>query len=290
MLGPALMLGGIGLFALLDANSKLLAAHYPAGQVLFCRFATILLAIAALRALRPGVGGPLGGTAHPWLHLLRAVAMLGSAAFFFLAFRLLPLAEGYLVFFTAPFMTLGLAAAVLRERMPPAAWAWSGVGFLGVAVALAPGLSGAGGERALAGYLFAFLGTLCYSAVFTVNRRLRGERGLARLLVWPSLLGLAVTAPFAAAEWVAPGPVAAIQLMLNGGLVAAATLALAAAFRHADAARLAPMEFSGLLWSVGFDLLVWHRPPTAASLAGGAIVVLACLMSERAQRRDRPEG
>jgi drug/metabolite transporter (DMT)-like permease len=289
MLGPALMLGGIGLFALLDANSKLLAAHYPLGQVLFCRFATILLAVAALRVLRPGTGGPIG-TAHPWLHLLRAVAMLGSATFFFLAFRLLPLAEGYLVFFTAPFMTLALAATALGERMPPAAWAWSGVGFLGVAVALAPGLLGAEGERAMEGYLFALLGTLCYSTVFTVNRRLRGERGVARLLVWPTLLGLAATSPLAAAEWVAPGPVAAMQLMLNGALVAAATLALAAAFRHADAARLAPMEFSGLLWSVGFDLLLWQRAPTAASLLGGAIVVLACVMSERAQRRDRPEG
>jgi drug/metabolite transporter (DMT)-like permease len=284
MLGPALMLGGIGLFALLDANSKLLSPHFPVGQVLFCRFATILLAVALLRALRPGAGGPVG-TAHPWLHLLRAAAMLGSAVFFFLAFRLLPLAEGYLVFFTAPFMTLALAATALGERMPRPAWAWSGVGFLGVAVALAPGFWGAEGERAMEGYLFAFLGTLCYSTVFTVNRQLRGERGVARLLVWPSLLGLAATAPLAAAEWVAPGPVQAVQLMLNGPLVAAATLALAAAFRHADAARLAPLEFSGLLWSVGFDLLFWQRAPATASIWGGAIVVLACVMSERAQRR-----
>src|SRR4051794_12235728 len=101
-------------------------------------------AFLAARALRPGFGGPLG-TRRPGLHALRIVAMMISASSFFLAFRQLPLAEGYLVFFTAPFLTLALSALALREPVPRAAWAWCLVGFGGVLLAVAPRLGGGGG-------------------------------------------------------------------------------------------------------------------------------------------------
>jgi drug/metabolite transporter (DMT)-like permease len=107
--GPLLLVGAMALFALLDANSKLLAGRYGADQVLLLRYGTLLALLGLLRLLRPGTGGPIS-TARPGLHLLRALCMAGSAYGFFLAFREIPLAEGYLVYFTAPFFTLLLAA------------------------------------------------------------------------------------------------------------------------------------------------------------------------------------
>ncbi len=277
MRGPLLMLAGIGLFGLLDANSKLLSEAHGVWQVLLIRFVTILGAAFLMRALIPGWGGPLR-TAFPRLHAARAVAMMGSAVGFFMAFTHLPLAEGYLVFFTSPFLVLALAAWLLRERPPQAAWGWCAVGFGGVAVGLAPSLGGGG---ALAGYFWAAFGTLSYAAVFIMNRQLRAEPGFARVLVWPALLGLAVTLPLGLAEWRAPTPFALAQMMVNGVLVGGATVALAAAFRHASAARLAPFGYSGLVWGLGFDFAIWGRVPGGAMLGGAALVVLACAMSER---------
>ena len=117
MRGPVLLLAGIVLFALLDANGKLLSGEYPLGQVVFIRFAVLLALLGAARAVRRGAGGGIG-TGRPGLHALRACCMMASAACFFLAFRRLPLAEGYLVFFTGPFMVLALSALVLGERVP----------------------------------------------------------------------------------------------------------------------------------------------------------------------------
>ncbi len=283
MRGPLLMLAGIGCFGLLDANNKLLSeAGFGVWQVMLMRFVVILGGFALARAVLRGWGGPLR-TDRPRLHALRAAAMMGSASGFFMAFTHLPLAEGYLVFFTSPFLVLALAAGVLRERPPPAAWGWCAVGFAGVAVGLAPSL-GAGQAGALAGYLWAAFATLCYATVFILNRQLRGEGGFARVLVWPSLLGLALTLPMGVAQWRAPGVLEAAQMVANGVLVGCATVALAAAFRHADAARLAPFGYSGLVWGLGFDLLIWGRAPGAAMLAGAALVVTACIMSERAAR------
>lgn len=96
MKGPVLLMLGIGLFGVLDANSKFLSGDFSAAQALTFRHATLLLLLFLIRAAWPGAGGEFR-TGHPRLHALRAVAMLCSGLLFFLAFRHLPLADGYLV-------------------------------------------------------------------------------------------------------------------------------------------------------------------------------------------------
>ena len=277
------MLAGIGLFGLLDANSKLLSEAHGVWQVLLVRFIAILAGVALLRALVPGWGGPLLSR-FPRLHAARAVVMFGSAVFFFLAFSHLPLAQGYLVFFTSPFIVLALAALVLREPPAPVAWLWCAVGFGGVALGLAPGLAAGQAGAPLIGYLYALLGTFCYSAVFVLNRQLRAEPGIARVLVWPALLGVVVCLPLGLAEWTTPSALTLTQMVVNGIIVAFATVALAEAFRHASAARLAPFGYSGLVWSLTYDLAIWGEVPAWATLSGAAVVVFACIMSERASQ------
>ena len=287
MRGPALLLAGIALFCLLDANSKLLSGHYGLGQVIFLRYAMLLPAFLLARRLRPGFGGPLASR-HPGLQALRAGSMMLSAAGFFLGFQRLPLAEGYLVFFTAPFLTLALAALVLREAVPRVAWLWCLVGFGGVLLAVAPKLGGGGGP--LAGYLAILLGTTAFAVNQTLNRRLRGEPGLVGVILWPSLLGLLAYGPAAALHWVPTPPAELARLLLNGLLAGSAVVCTAAAYRHADAARLGPWGFAALPISVGLDLGIWGRWPDAAMLLGGAVVVGACLMSERARQRGLAEA
>ena len=283
MRGPLLLVAALGLFAVLDANSKLLSGQYPPAQVVASRYAVLLVLLALARLLRPGLGGPLA-TRHPLLQMLRSAAMVGSAFSFYLAMRRLPLAEGYLVYFTAPFMVLGLFHLVLRERAPLAAWACCALGFSGVLAALWPGLR-AGGE--LAAYGWALFGTFCYATVMTINRALRHEPGQARLILWSSTPGLLAVAPFALADWLAPGPWDALALAANGVLAGGATLCLAAAFRHASAARLAPVEFSALIWAVLFDVMVWGHWPPAATWIGAVIVVAAGLLAQRAAKGAR---
>jgi len=280
--GPLLMLAGIGVFGLLDAISKTLSADHAVWQVLLVRFTTILALMAMLRAVRPGWGGKLR-VARPGLQLLRSSAMLGSAVSFYTAFSRLPLVEGYLVFFTAPFFVLGLSA-LLRDEVPPrAAWLWVALGFLGVAVGLGPGfVAGLGGS--LVGYLWAMLGTLCYAAVFVLNRRLRGEQGVAAVLVWPAVLGFAATLGPGLLHWVAPTPGALALMLASGVLVAGATALLALAFRYATASRLAPFGYSGLVWSLTYDLLLFGHVPGWTLFLGAAIIVFACIMSERTAR------
>jgi drug/metabolite transporter (DMT)-like permease len=280
--GPALLLAAIAVFAVLDANGKLLSGAYPVGQVISMRYLVLLPVFFALRGLWPGLGGPFR-TALPGLHALRIASMMTSAAAFFLGFRHVSLAEGYLIFFTAPFMTLALAALVAREPVPRAAWFWCAIGFGGVLVAVAPKLGGGGGS--LLGFAWILLGTIGFSVTQTVNRQLKGEKGLAMLVVWPGVVGLLIFGPLAVRDWVAPPPLDLAMLMANGLLGGVAVVLSAAAYRHADAARLGPYGYAALPVSVALDFIIWGRVPDTATQLGGAVVIIACVMSERARRR-----
>jgi drug/metabolite transporter (DMT)-like permease len=284
--GPTLLLAGIVSFSLLDATGKLLSGTYPLAQAISIRWAVVILLILAAKAVVREAGGPLG-TAMPRLHLLRGFVMVFSAAGFYLGFRRIPLAEGYLVFFTAPFMTLALTPWLLKERVPAAAWLWSAVGFGGVLVSVLQKL-GAGGS--VAGYLFILLGTSCFALTQVLNRLMRREPGWARLAFWAALFGLLVYAPIAAAQWVPPTPLTWTMLMANGVFAGGGVILTAAAYRVSDAARLGPFGFAALPCSVLLDLAVWGRAPDLATILGGVIVVFACVMSERARRRAALQG
>ncbi|WP_241666851.1 DMT family transporter [Muricoccus nepalensis] len=280
MRGPLLLLSALGLFAVLDANSKLLSGGYHVSQVLAFRYAVLLALLAAWVILRRAAPGPLG-TRRPGAQLLRSAFMVGSGAGFFLSLRHLPLAEGYLVYFTAPFMLLALFRVLLKEPVPASAWGWCGVGFTGVLLALWPGLSAGG---AWAAYAWGMLGSFCHAMVLVMNRSLRDEPGMARLILWSAAPALPLLVPWAWAEWATPPAGDALALAANGLLAGGATIGLAAAFRYASAPRLAPLEFSALVFAVIADVTIWGVWPSAWVWAGAAVVSFAGIMAQRAPR------
>ena len=281
MKGPALLLAGIVSFSLLDATGKLLSGTYPLAQAVALRWVVVILLILAGKAIWPALGGPLR-TGFVRLHRLRSGIMVASAAGFYMGFRQVALAEGYLVFFTAPFMTLAMTPLLLREKVPAAAWFWSAVGFGGVLVSVLQRL-GEGGS--LAGYLWILMGTFFFSLTQALNRMMREEAGWARMVFWGALAGLAAYGPPAALHWVPPTTTHWAMLLANGVFAGGGVVLTALAYQAADAARLGPFGFAALPCSVLLDLLLWGTPPDAMTILGGGIVVLACAMSERASRR-----
>lgn len=279
MRGVVLMVVGIALFALTDVTTKWLSSGYGAAQVIAMRCGTALL-----------VAGPLawrdGGIAPRRLplHLLRGALIIAAAFSFFLAFARLPLFEAYVVSFTAPFMTMALAIPFLGERVGPAAWAWAGLGFGGVVLSVAPGLTGGGSTT---GYAAALAGTASYAGMKIVTRRLGAGEGLAAAMAVPAAMGVLAAGPFAAAAWVAPPAEEVALLMLNGALWGTGNAVVTAAVRAAEAWRIAPIDFTAMVWALLFDAAFFGVTPRLADLAGAAVVVAACLGHQHGQRRER---
>lgn len=279
--GPLLIILAIALFSANDVAMKVLSAGFGAAQVITWRCTVGLLLMgppAVMQAARTG-GIP---RARLRLQLLRGVLIHCSGLTFFVAFARLPLFDAYVVFFSAPFVTLALVGVMLVETVRRAAWGWAALGFAGVAVAMAHGLSGRGD---VVGYLCAALGTCAYATLMVVTRWLGPDARLAEGMAIPALLGILVVGPFAAAIWAPPTLADAALLSLTGTLWALGNVSLAAAVRAASPQRLAPYDFTAMLWAVIYDVAFFATWPGLLEVAGAVLVLIACLGHARSDAR-----
>ena len=56
---------------------------------------------------------------------------------------------------------------------------------------------------------------------------------------------------------------------------------MASAFARAEAARLAPLEYTALIWAALIGYTVFDEVPTLATLSGGALIIAAALLTSR---------
>jgi drug/metabolite transporter (DMT)-like permease len=279
--GMLAMLLAVASFSLMDAALKVLSPHYPPMQVAALR-GWSSLPLVALWVLVDG--GPRQLLRVRWpLHLLRGLLSIVMLSAFAYALRTLPLAETYSLFFVAPLIITALAALVLGEPVDWRGWVAILAGFCGTLIVLRP--TGAG-VLTLAG-LCVLVSATGY-AISAIAVRVLGRSDTVQAMVFWML---AMTSVFATAlawrEWT---PILAahwrvIVLLAVSGAIG--QYAITEAFRRAAASRIAPLEYTALVWGIILDRLVWHTLPDAVTLAGAAVIIASGLYLLQRERRGR---
>jgi drug/metabolite transporter (DMT)-like permease len=276
--GMLSMLLAVASFSLMDAALKTLAPDYPPMQLAALRGMTSLPLIA-LWALVDGGPGQLLRVRWP-LHLLRGLLSVVMLAAFAYALRTLPLAETYALFFVAPLIITALAALVLHERVDWRGWTAIATGFCGTLIVLRP--TGAG-VLTLAG--LAVLVSAAGYAVSAIAVRVLGRSDTTQAMVFWMLL---MTSVFATAlAWHDWTPIRGEHwrvLALLGVSGAVGQYAITDAFRRAAASRIAPLEYTALIWGIILDRVLWNTLPDAITLTGAAVIVASGIYLLRRER------
>jgi drug/metabolite transporter (DMT)-like permease len=247
--------------------------------------AAVTLAVAGLllrTSLRPGAALPLLGL----LGVLQAAHWL----LFFEAVKLGSVALAVLTFYTAPVLLAVAAPLLLPERLSRVALAALPVGAVGIALVAFAG--GEGGDAFSASAVAAGLGSAAtYAALVVVSKHLL-HANVPPLTVafWDCLFGAIVLAPLLlvagrvlpddAGEW---GAVLVLGVVFTG----LSTLAYAATLRHVTAQAAGILTFLEPVAAVLLAGLLLDEPVEPATLAGGALVLLAGLA---VVALDRPEA
>ena len=272
------MLAAVASFSLMDAGMKLLSAHYPPLQVTLLRGAASLpfvlvwvLASAGVRSIVPVRWG---------LHLLRGVLGMVMIGCFVYALRRMPLSTAYTLYFVAPLLVAALSVPLLGERVGPRRWTAIGIGLLGVVVVLRPGVDGL---VSLPGLMVLLAATAYAIAAVTVSLLTRTDTPQS-MVVW-FLAIMAVGAGLAAIPGWVPLRWEHAALILGMGLAGAfGQIALTSAFMRGDASMIAPLEYTGLVWVIAWDWLLWQTLPDTATWTGAAIIVASGLYLLRRER------
>ena len=272
LLGIALMVLAVLMFTVMDTIGKHLTLTLAVEQVVWGRYLFHFLLTAALL---PFVGQrALLGTRRPMLQLGRGLLLAVATLCMFTAFSYVPLADAYVISFTAPLLVTAFSVPLLREQVGWRRWTAVGVGFLGVLIVIRPGVAEV--HWALFMPLITAVNFALYQILTRKLSALPGEHPLA-MLFYVALVGAIVTSlivpfhwtPLAATDW--------LWMLTMGALGATGHLVLIRALTIAPASLLSPFIYSQIVWALGLGWLVFGDRPDLWTLGGGAVIVASGL-------------
>jgi drug/metabolite transporter (DMT)-like permease len=265
------MIVAVGIFAVMDALMKHLAASYPPFQVASLRGASSLPFVLLTCAVT-GRLGELRPRSVP-MHVARAVISILMLWSFVWALSHMSMANTYAITLSAPLLVVPFAALFLGERADRHVWAAILAGLAGVLVILKPTSLG---FVSLAG-IAALAAAICWAVVVVMLRVMAASETTASMVFWFLLLTALGAGALAAPGWVAIDASDWSWIALLGLTGWAGQHLITEAFRLAPAATVAPFEYMSIVWGACIDWVVWQTVPGARMFAGAAIVVAAGL-------------
>ena len=273
VLGATLLTIAFLAVAIMSAFGKA-ATHVSTGVIVFFQNAISLLLFLPW-VLRGGISGV---KTHRWgMHIVRAVTGLLSQALMFLAVKRMPLMNAVLLANSAPLFIPVLSWAWLRQRVLGIVWVSVLVGFAGIVLILHPNAAILRNPAALIATAAAAFSAV---ALVTVNQ-LSSTDSTERILFYYFLISSLASLPFAVRAWKAPTMHEWLLLAGIGFFMAVSQLLIILAYRHASAERIAPFNYSVVVFSGLIGWLVWHNTPGLLALAGVALVTLGGILSTK---------
>ncbi|WP_299753330.1 DMT family transporter [uncultured Boseongicola sp.] len=263
-----IMASAIFLFTLIDTSAKwLILAGLPAMQVVFSRYVGAFLTTLIFFIPRRGLGEFRSN--RPWIQVLRALTLLGSTVFNFLALRYLPITLTIAMFFAMPIVVTLLSIPILGERVGLRRFLAVLTGFIGVLVIVQPW--GAQFHWAV----FLSIGALfSASTYFVLTRLLAGIDNNSTSQLWTNGLATLALAPIALQNAVWPENTLNMLVFLFIGFLGGVGHILATlAFRFAQASVLAPVTYVQVIYATAAGYLVFNTLPTIWTAIGTAIII-----------------
>ena len=268
---------GIALLTLMDVVIKAQMQQHPFIVALFMRFAMggvcALAVLALVRPAFPTRASVIGNT-------IRIPVVVLTAGSFFYSVSTLPLAEALTLSFLAPVFVALLGAVILKERLDGRILQALGFGLAGMLVMVWPRLQGGitGAELGVAAALFS---AVSYAFNLILLRRIALKEHPAIIVLFQNAgPALCLVIP----AWLYFVPMSGGDLLAYlcaGALGVAGHLSLTSAFARAPASRLAPIEYTALLWASGLGFLAFGEVPLWTTYAGAVLIVAGAFAVSR---------
>jgi len=237
--GPLVMLLGMLMFALNDAMGKWLVLSYGLGQVILIRSLAALLILVPM-VWKAGLGNLLT-VERPGMQFARVFFSTAEVFCFYYAVMYLPLADVMTYWLAAPIYVAAASPFLLGETVGWRRWTAIAVGFVGVIITLEPSSA-----MFTMPAVISIIGSGAFAFMLISGRFLRGTPDLVLL----GLLGIVAMAA---------------HMLVNRAL------------KMSDAATVAPLQYTLLLWAVIFGWMFFGDLPRFGMLIGAALIVASGL-------------
>lgn len=278
--GALLCVAALALFACLDTTTKYLTQTHEVPLIVGVRYLGNLLLMVAL--LGPTHGRQMVRTQRTGLVWVRGFCLAVASLLIGLALERMPVAEMTAITFLSPILLVAVAGRLLGERVGWIGWAASVGGLAGVLLIVRPG-----SNIVSSGAVFVLAAVLLNLGYQLLSRVLAASETTFALLFYTALAGSIIYG--LAMPWYledrAPSLLEAALFASLGVFGGVGHFLFTAAFRHAPASLLAPLNYVQLLWAGLLGWVVFDYIPDAQSLAGMAIVAASGVLVAVKTRR-----
>ena len=269
--GALWMLGSAVTFTLMTSLIKFLGDDYSPALQTFYRQAAGLIVLLPLILRDPASAFR---TSRPGILLFRAFAGTLGMILAFWAYQEMPLAEANALSFTRTLWIVPLAIFVLGEKIGPWRMTATLVGFGGVLLMLQPSIANAVGWPAAAALASAAL----FAMTVTGMKMMTRDHSVTVLMVWSAVLGFVLAIPFAVLEWRWPTAFDLALLSAMGVLGLVTQVCYIKGMSLGDAAAMAPIDYTRLVFAILFGLAFFHETPNLITMLGALVVIGSTLV------------
>jgi len=267
-LGMLCMLGGMFLFAAVDAQAKYLTQTLHPAQIIWFRQLGLALGIIFLIFYK---GPGILKTQRLPLQVLRGSLVVCSTLLFVYAVKYAALADAVAVSFVAPFFLTLLGALVLGETVSLKRWLAVLVGFIGAVIIIRPG-----GDAVHPSVMLVAVAALFYAMRQTIGRLLADTDKTITTIAYTALISTAIISIPLPFVWVTPDTTKVFSIILCMAILAAvAEVLVIKALEVAEAAVVAPIHYSLIIWSSMYSFFIFNQFPDIWTWIGTAIIVIA---------------
>lgn len=256
------------MFAAGDVIAKLLTDTFHPVQIIWFRQSGLLVGVLIVLAVR---GVSVLHSKQPVLQMTRGVSVVFSGLLFVFAVRYASLADAVAASFVAPFFVTILGAVVLKEKIGIRRWTAVVIGFIGAVIIIRPGMG-----IIHPAVMLVVVAAALFSARQVMGRLLADTDKTITTIAYTALSAsfiISLALPFV---W--QMPVSAKQwllLALLGLSAAMAEVLVIKALEVAEAAVVAPIHYTLIVWATMYGYLIFNQLPDFWTLLGTAIIVFA---------------
>ena len=265
-MGIIMMIMAVAILTGMNVMVKMIGTSYHPTQITFMRSLVAMILIFPFLIKAGGLS--LLKTKRPGLHLMRSLAgTLGNILYFY-AFQRMTVGDVMVISQAVPLFVTIFAVLFLSERVGIRRWVAVLVGFFGVIIAIDP----AGNFHITS--LIAVAATGCWASTILFMRKLGATESPYTVTFIFMTVCTTITACIQPWVWQTPTPRMLVLILGIGISGALGQMLMSTALKYAKASVVSPFNYTGIIWAIGFDLVLWDIIPAWTTILGAGIITI----------------
>lgn len=215
-------------------------------------------------------------------HIIRGVTGILAFGCGVAAITKIPLVNASLLNNTAPLFIPLITLLWLKTKIDEKIWYGIVTGFIGIILILRP----KPGDLLSEGDLFGIAAGIFLAVAYVSLKILTKTESFITVLFYYSAIATILSLPFAIMNWTDPPPVIWLYGILTGVCFISYLFLIQYSYNLVEAVKLAPFNFSVVVFTGIFDWVIFKNVPALLSLLGIALVIIGGILAITLHEKD----